>query len=653
MAVLTAPSLSETVYATEETPVEVEELGEINTEDPEFDVLKANVGGVNIGVTTNVIFYTRLESVPESIKLYKDGQEVGVMHDDGISGDDYEGDMIYSLMLAIEPESMDELTYRAQHGTIKTTPITIQVFDEENYDSELLNRVLNDVQDVQNEYLEDDGYISPERANEALDAVGRKLEELSEDGDVIYVRNNGTDIFFQLSDGQWASFSPILRPEPEPNAEVEQEPDGRWKKINQTDTTKTILVNVSPEITRFELFYCPKLGAPKTVTFTAPDGSIYEAGKDVANEKFYFKTVKETSAHYSGAAEVAYDVIYISNPPAPGDWIMTIEIEQGCAFLALIPSDVPEEWDRLSVEYKTHPRGVLLWMDETTNYVFTSTNENTGMSVLLDIIAEEAGSPSPIAKQHEEYVDPYASLKTGILRGIIVIVIAGGVAFVITRNKKTAKIEQKAKAIAMANKKVRAKEKKENESLGKILDAYADDYTDDDFDMNENEVNSSEIEETVNDFSKDSLNTGENDDIPQKDTIIEKESENPAPKNAKSGNDTFSVQDFSDKGKPDIVSVTPVTQPFLTETGVPTTMRLNDEQVKTEEEQQKILPNRPVFEKTVLDDSPTDIPAPVFNNFIPPRDDKNLVQNIPVPKTVINGINPYANLKAAPSKGFF
>ena len=249
--------------------------------------------------------------------------------------------------------------------------------------------------------------------------------------------------------------------------------ESKWV-INEGDPRTTVIETyVGSGTTRFEVFYSASALTPPEVTFMSASGNIYRKDSDVE----YGNTVFITRSGYvvSDYPDIKYDIIYIKGAEDPGTWKMSVSIDDHTNELFVVTSKVPDGWEHFQTDYKTAPTDALLW------YINPKLSSYT-VNDITSVIAKDTDIPETNSIQ--PYVDEEVPEQKNPIVGVLILLslaIIGGIAAIIFLYKKSQKesVSNRKNAIARANKKLKAKQKKENNSLDQVLANYEDEYRDD------------------------------------------------------------------------------------------------------------------------------------------------------------------------------
>lgn len=186
-----------------------EKGGFIDEDDPDIEIFSfdTDTWDIVVGETATVTFTAEVFAeikIPENTVAVIDGNgtTLGYMHDDGIEGDITAGDGIYTLQVALKSEKETTVTYCASTEDVVSSNITIGYYIErtkEDYD--VAQTVGNTLNDVANEFLDENGYLIEGKEEAAVAALSDKLDALIKDGTVNTYTVKGLNISIKLSNG--------------------------------------------------------------------------------------------------------------------------------------------------------------------------------------------------------------------------------------------------------------------------------------------------------------------------------------------------------------------------------------------------------------------------------------------------------------------
>lgn len=127
---------------------------------------------------------------------------VGYMNDAGESGDEIADDGIYTLKTELMSPEEKVVSYLVSVENVKSYEVSISYYREHSDEEfQMEDIVSNQINEVVNKYLDEDGYLIVENYDEAIEAISNKLTELIEMGDVSEYTHTGNDFSIKLSNG--------------------------------------------------------------------------------------------------------------------------------------------------------------------------------------------------------------------------------------------------------------------------------------------------------------------------------------------------------------------------------------------------------------------------------------------------------------------
>lgn len=241
-------------------------------------------------------------------------------------------------------------------------------------------------------------------------------------------------------------------------------------------------VNVSPELTRFEIFYTASVTPAVTLT-PATNKSTKYVLLDNLEYRFPdspFEIITKPNIRVEGYDDIRYMVIYIKYTSDPGKWNLHVDFPDDTTEFVLcktINNDWPEDWEELRSDVKTDVQ-VLSWYIDPTSHYADNIIENINGMISRDYTLADVDtmiSEEPVKENNLEKI-----LLLGIILFFIVAAVVGIMIFM-SRKKKEEELRQKrANIVAKANAKVRKKKAKEEDELEKVLDDFSDEYIDED-----------------------------------------------------------------------------------------------------------------------------------------------------------------------------
>ena len=162
-----------------------------------------------IGQETTITFTVESENVKSINLCTGDGKKVGKMQDMGVDGDVTPNDGIYTCVIKTTVNELISVQYFAKYLDITSEKISVSYF---NQPSEELRQEYIDVQQqvdaIEAQYLEEDGYVSDENIPEVLKQVAEYAKELKEEGTVLSYEITESSIVMKLSSGLTTVYAP-------------------------------------------------------------------------------------------------------------------------------------------------------------------------------------------------------------------------------------------------------------------------------------------------------------------------------------------------------------------------------------------------------------------------------------------------------------
>ena len=171
---------------------------------PKLEVADINKCGAVAEQETDVTFSVKIKNSvrvkDNSVKIKCEGDEVGILKDDGKNGDLKKGDGIYTCIISTSGTAGETKKYYITLGTQKSNELGLTFFDElssEDFEEqEMINDEMCSIADVF------------EEKKDSIEAVYQKACELMEDGRVINIEKNDYSVIMRLKSGIWYAYAP-------------------------------------------------------------------------------------------------------------------------------------------------------------------------------------------------------------------------------------------------------------------------------------------------------------------------------------------------------------------------------------------------------------------------------------------------------------
>lgn len=164
-----------------------------------------------VGQETSITFTVKTTDVKTVDLCLNDGKVVEKMQDDGTGGDAEANDGIYTCVVATKIDKPTSVEYYAKYLNVTSEKISISYFAQP---SEELRQEYIDVQQevdaIEEQYLEEDGYISNENISEVLKHVAEYAEELQKEEIVLSYEITESSIVMKLSSGLTSVYAPEI-----------------------------------------------------------------------------------------------------------------------------------------------------------------------------------------------------------------------------------------------------------------------------------------------------------------------------------------------------------------------------------------------------------------------------------------------------------
>lgn len=148
---------------------------------------------------STVVFTVDMAGDANVVNLYDSNGNIGIMHDDGVNGDITANDGTYTYVLKIKENVAGAFDYFAKAGNSTSEVATIYFFAPPSETSkEEFVSVQQKLQEIQNSYADNTGYVPDNLKKTLMDEIGRYLEQLLEDKTILLykIENNTAYIKF-------------------------------------------------------------------------------------------------------------------------------------------------------------------------------------------------------------------------------------------------------------------------------------------------------------------------------------------------------------------------------------------------------------------------------------------------------------------------
>lgn len=166
--------------------------------------LFSDIKDVIVKKEVNVTFSAKisLDEQPDEIPIICENEIIGIMCDNGQNDDAVKKDGIYTGIVKLYSETETYREYYAQVGESYSNPVSIFFYSEltEN-DVDNLNKVNNRLNEIQAQYLDENGFVSKEKIPSMFDVFCEELELYVTSGVVESFRTNQDNIYIKFSSG--------------------------------------------------------------------------------------------------------------------------------------------------------------------------------------------------------------------------------------------------------------------------------------------------------------------------------------------------------------------------------------------------------------------------------------------------------------------
>lgn len=167
------------------------------------------------GNPSEVTFTVETTRLASEIVLYRNGEQVGVLTDDGTSGDAAAGDGVYSCTVRAAASAAGQEVYRVKAGRLSSNEVTLHYFEPLNEQTaaqaqEVYRSVNLDLQAIENSYRDASGFLSPGKTGAVMAEVSAYLARRSGTGDILLYEVDDTGAYIKLSSGLTMMYAPTL-----------------------------------------------------------------------------------------------------------------------------------------------------------------------------------------------------------------------------------------------------------------------------------------------------------------------------------------------------------------------------------------------------------------------------------------------------------
>jgi len=182
------------------------------TATPAINNFTANEINFLVDYESDIIFTAEVYETSDPVGIYRDGIFIGYMHDDGLDGDDVQGDGIYSYEIITTAEEAATEIYYAECEDNVSESVTIQYFTmPSKQDADEASDVFTEISSIEAGYADEDGYVPEKLAQTVINDVADYIDILYEEGTVIDYEVNDDCIIYQMASGLLLVFSPAVQ----------------------------------------------------------------------------------------------------------------------------------------------------------------------------------------------------------------------------------------------------------------------------------------------------------------------------------------------------------------------------------------------------------------------------------------------------------
>lgn len=161
---------------------------------------------------TDIVFTVDAPDAVEAVKLYSNANEVvAIMNDDGIAGDIYAGDGIYTAVQS-GTHPAGTVDYWAQCGEIASNRITLFFFERPTEESaraaeETVKNIQFALSEIEKAYLDEDGYVAENQKAAVMNGITAYLEQERAAGRVLLYQADADSVDVKLSSGLCVAYA--------------------------------------------------------------------------------------------------------------------------------------------------------------------------------------------------------------------------------------------------------------------------------------------------------------------------------------------------------------------------------------------------------------------------------------------------------------
>lgn len=164
------------------------------------------------GLDNVITFTVDVTGEPDSVQLYKNDTElVGEMHDDGLNGDEKEGDGKYTCVANenILEDKTITFDYFAKSDEKTSNSITIHFFEELTEESQnIIVKTQKQIGIIASNYANENGYVTIDDLPIIISSVANYIKGIKEEGTVLWYEVNADNILIRFSSGFLLGFTP-------------------------------------------------------------------------------------------------------------------------------------------------------------------------------------------------------------------------------------------------------------------------------------------------------------------------------------------------------------------------------------------------------------------------------------------------------------
>lgn len=178
---------------------------------PKILNFRSTIDGSLVNTNTKTTFTAEIKNSKRvkknTVILYQGDNKVGVLRDDGKSGDTKKNDGVYSIEKTVEAKSED-LAFTVKLRNKKKT-LNIPVFKEPTEeDFEHSEKVSDEIGNKEDQFKGEDGYVLPEKRQDAIDAVYQEALKAKKKGELVYVKKETVSVVYKTINGFTYVYTP-------------------------------------------------------------------------------------------------------------------------------------------------------------------------------------------------------------------------------------------------------------------------------------------------------------------------------------------------------------------------------------------------------------------------------------------------------------